>query len=559
MQREASFIIRNARVLTMDEANPRASALAISGNRILAVGSEAAIDAFSGPDTHVIDAKGGTVLPGFNEAHMHIFGGSAELRELSLLGLKGFDALEKALKAYASDYPQRRLLIAQHADYTILGDERMTRHHLDRILPDRAVLIFAPDHHTAWANTLALDMGGILKGRDVGVGNEIVMGEDGLANGELRESNAIRPVSALGETGGRDMLGIGTGGDPEHVTAEERAGDIEILKEGLAYVASLGITSLQNMDGSLYQLEMLDEIERTVGLPVRVRMPFHMKNFMPLSDLETKAAAWRARFDSDRLRSDFVKLFMDGVTESGTAVLIDDYAHQPGWKGEPLFSQAHFDSIAFAADRLGLPVAVHAIGDGAVRMVLNGYEAAMKANGKRDSRNRIEHIEVVHPDDIARFKQLGTVASMQPTHPPGSAGLPLEPYLSYIGEERWPHAFAWRTLVDAGADIVFATDWPVSPLDPMHCIQCAMTRKVWKDGMKDERLSLHETLAAYTKNGAWVEFMEDRKGMLKAGYLADIVVLSADVEAADPADLAAIRPVTTICDGRITCQAQEGP
>lgn len=556
MQTEASFIIRNARVLTMDAANPRANAVAIAGNRILAVGSEAEIDAFSGPDTHVIDARGGTVLPGFNEAHMHIFGGSAELSELSLAGIKGFDALEKAVKAYAAEYPERRLLIAQQADYTILSDdERMTRHHLDRILPDRALLIVAPDHHTAWANTTALTMGGILEGRDVGVGNEIVMGEDGLASGELRESNAIRPVSAFGETGGREMLGVGTGGDPEHVTAEERAGDIEVIKRGLAYVASLGITSLQNMDGSLYQLEMLDEIERTVGLPVRVRMPFHMKNFMPLSDLKTKAAAWRERFDTDRLRCDFVKLFMDGVTESGTAVFIDDYAHQPGWKGEPLFSQEHFDSIAIAADRLGLPVAVHAIGDGAVRMVLNGYEAAINANGKRDSRNRIEHIEVVHPDDIPRFRELGTVASMQPTHPPGSAGLPVEPYLSYIGEDRWPYAFAWRTLVDAGAEIVFATDWPVSPLDPMHCIQCAMTRGSWKEGLKDERLSLAETLAAYTKNGAWVEFMEDRKGMLKPGYLADIVVLSGNVEAADHANLAAIRPVTTLCDGRITYQA----
>lgn len=556
MQAEASFIIRNARVLTMDDANPRASAVALAGNRILAVGSEAEIDAFSGPDTHVIDAKGGTVLPGFNEAHMHIFGGSAELRELSLAGVKGFDALAKALRDYAAEYPDRALLIAQHADYTVLSDdERVTRHHLDRILPDRAVLIFAPDHHTAWANTLALKGGGILEGRDVGIGNEIVMGDDGLATGELRESNAIRPVSALGETGGREMLGVGTGGDPEHVTDEERAGDIAILKEGLAYVASLGITSLQNMDGSLYQLEMLEEIEKTVGLPVRVRMPFHMKNFMPLSDLETKAAAWRARFDSDRLRSDFVKLFMDGVTESGTAVFVDDYAHQPGWKGEPLFTQEQFDTIAIAADKLGLPVAVHAIGDGAVRMVLNGYEAAIKANGKRDSRNRIEHIEVVHPDDIPRFKELGTVASMQPTHPPGSAGLPLEPYLSYIGEERWPYAFAWRTLVDAGAPIVFATDWPVSPLDPMHSIECAMSRRVWKDGLKDERLSLHETLAAYTRAGAWVEFMEDRKGMLKKGYLADVVVLSADIEATDVTALATVRPVTTICDGRITYQA----
>ncbi|MDX3926183.1 MAG: amidohydrolase [Shinella sp.] len=537
----------------MDDANPHAEAVAISGNRILAVGKEGEVAAFSGPDTFVIDARGGTVLPGFNEAHMHIFGGSVGLTQLSLFRIHGFDALQKAVRDYAAANPDLPLLVAQYADYTILSDdERVTRHHLDRILPDRPFVMVAPDHHTAWANTIALKTAGILEGRDVGVGNEIVMGEDGLANGELRETNAMSPVIALGVTGGREGLGIATGGDPEHVTPEERAKDIEVIKRGLAYCASLGITSIQNMDGNLYQLEMLAEIERTAGLPVRMRMPFHMKNFMPVSDLEDKAAAWRERFDTDKLRCDFVKVFMDGVTESGTAVFIDDYAHQPGWKGEPLFTQQQFDTIAIAADKLGLPVAVHAIGDGAVRMVLNGYEAAIKANGKRDGRNRIEHIEVVHPDDISRFAELGAVASMQPTHPPGNAGLPLEPYLSYIGDERWPYAFAWKTLVDAGAQIVFATDWPVSPLDPVSCIHDAMTRKLWKDGLPDQRLSLMETLAAYTRTSAWVEFMEDRKGVLKPGYLADIVVLSGDIEKTPYEDFAKLHPVATICDGKIT-------
>ena len=556
MPTTADIIIRNARVLTMDEAQPRAEALAIAGNTILAVGSDDGIAAYSGPDTRIIDARGATVLPGFNEAHLHIFGGSVELSELSLFKVKGFDTLKRKVTEYAAANPDLALIIAQSADYTILSDEeRVTRHHLDSIIADRPFIMFAPDHHTAWANTIALEKAGILHGRDVGVGNEIVMGEDGLANGELRESNAIRPVTALGKTGGREMLGVGTGGEPENITDADRAADRQVLKQGMAYCASLGITSIQNMDGNLYQLELMDDIEKEDGLPVRVRIPFHMKNFMPLSDLETKAAAWRARFNTDRLRCDFVKMFMDGVTEGETAVFVDDYSHKPGWKGDPLFTQEHFNEVAVAADKLGLPVAVHAIGDGAVRMVLNGYEAAARANGKRDSRNRIEHIEVVHPDDIKRFSELGTVASMQPVHPPGSAGLPTEPYLTYIGEERWPYAFAWRTLVDAGAKIVFATDWPVSPLDPMNCIEAAMTRGVWKEGMSDQRLTLLETLEAYTNTGAYVEFMEDRKGMLKPGYLADVVVLDGDVEAVASDRLAAVRPVTTICDGRITYQA----
>lgn len=556
MTETADLIIHNARILTMDDESPRAEAVAIAGNRILAVGSDTGILPLAKAGTRIIDAAGATVLPGFNEAHMHIFGGSVGLGELSLFQVQGFEALKSAIQTYAADNPDLPLLVAQYADYTVISEEeRVTRHHLDHIIPDRPFLMFSPDHHTAWANTIALEKAGILQGRDVGVGNEIVMGDDGLATGELRESNAIRPVSTMSASGGREGLGVGTGGDPEHVTSEERAGDIAVIKRGLAYCASLGITSFQNMDGSLYQLEMLQEIEDTDGLPVRVRMPFHMKNFMPLSAIEEKAAAWRARFDTDKLRCNFVKMFMDGVTEGETAVFVDDYSHKPGWKGDPLFSAEHFNSIAVEADRLGLPVTVHAIGDGAVRMVLDGYEAAIEANGKRDSRNRIEHIEVVHPDDVPRFAKLGTVASMQPTHPPGSAGLPLEPYLTYIGRERWPFAFAWKTLVDAGAKIVFATDWPVSPLAPLSCIGDAMTRKPWADDMPDHRLSLMETLAAYTRTSAWVEFMEDRKGKLKEGFLADIVVLSGDIEACPAGEIAALKPVATICDGRITYEA----
>ncbi|NML76522.1 amidohydrolase [Rhizobium sp. S-51] len=550
------IIIRNARVLTMDDALPRAEAVAIVGNRIAAIGGNAEIEAMATPSTRIIDAKGATVMPGFNEAHMHIFGGSVSLNELSLFGVNGFDTLKEAVTAYAAANPDLELLVAQTADYTILSEEeRVTRHHLDRIIPDRPFMMVAPDRHTAWANTIALERAGILHGRDVGVGNEIVMGEDGLANGELRESNAMRPVAVMSRTGGREGLGVGTGGEPESVTADQRAGDIAVLKQGLAYCASLGITSFQNMDGNLYQLELLKEIEETEGLPARVRMPFHMKNFMPLTDIEDKAAAWRARFDSDKLRCNFVKVFMDGVTEGETAVFVDDYAHKPGWKGDPLFSAEHFNRVAVEADRLGLPVAVHAIGDGAVRMVLDGYEAARKANGPSDRRNRIEHIEVVHPQDVPRFAELGTIASMQPTHPPGSAGLPLEPYLTYIGEERWPHAFAWKTLVDAGATIVFATDWPVSPLPPLSCIRDAMTRTPWREDMPDHRLTLDETLKAYTRTSAWVEFMEDRKGVLKPGYYADVVVLSGDIEDRPSEGIADLAPVFTICDGRITYEA----
>ena len=551
----AELIVTNARILTMDEDNPTAEALAVANGRILAVGTKAEIEALAGPATRRIDAKGGSVLPGFIESHLHMLMGAAELVQLQLLGVKGFDALAQKVRAYSAANPDRPLLVAQGADYTIISDtEPLTRHHLDRILPDRPLALVSPDHHTMWANTKALEAAGILHGRAVGAGNEIVMGADGLAEGELRESEAMGPVSALaGES--RIRLGITTGGEPDvPPTPEERAADRAIMLRGLEYAAEHGITSFHNMDGNLYQLELLAELEAEGKLLCRARVPFHYKNFMSIDILE-KASMMAERYNSDWLKSGFVKMFMDGVLDSWTAVMVEPYADRPDWVGEPLFSAADFAAIATEIDRRGLQIAVHAIGDGAVRTVLDGYAAARKANGKRDSRHRIEHIELTTDADIPRFAELGVVCSMQPPHPPGSMGLPLEPTVSRIGRDRWRLAYAWRTLKDTGAHVVFASDWPVSPIDPMAGIQAAMLRKPWADGLPDHSYGLREAIAGYTVEGAYTEFAEDTKGRLKPGYLADLVVLSGDVETADPEDLHKVRPVTTICGGKVTYQA----
>ena len=213
----ADLIIRNGKVLTMDEACPRAEAVAMAGNTILAVGTDAEVGSLKGNHTHEIDAGGGTVLPGFIEAHMHLFGGAAELDHLHLDGVRGFEALRAAVRAYADGRPDDDLLIGGQVDYIILGEhEPVTRQHLDRILPDRPFIMYAPDHHTAWANTAALDKAGLLKGRKLGPGNEIVMAADGLAAGELRENEAIDPVQKISRKGLRDRLGLTTGGEPEY-------------------------------------------------------------------------------------------------------------------------------------------------------------------------------------------------------------------------------------------------------------------------------------------------------------------------------------------------------
>lgn len=552
LTRNAELIVHNARVLTMDGENPSAEAVAIRDGQIALVGSDADVLDHRGPETRVIDAHGATVLPGFIEAHMHLFSGAAELDQLQLMGVHGFKALQKAVRDYAAIKPDAKLLQAQGADYTILSaDERVTRHHLDRIIPDRPFAMSAPDHHTMWANTAALEAAGLLHGREVGPGNEVVMGADGLAEGELREGEAFGPILEFaGET--RARLGLSTGGEPDPAPSEtERAHDRETLKRGLEWCAQHGITSLQNMDGNLYTLELLREIEEAGELTVRVQVPFHFKNFMQLDALE-KASRMKDRYTGEWLKSGIVKVFYDGVLDSWTAVMTEPYADRPDWVGEPLFSPEEFKALAVEIDRRGLQIAVHAIGDGAVHAVLDGYEAAREKNGARDSRHRIEHIEVVLKDDVPRFRELGVIASMQPPHPPGSMGLPLEPTVSRIGRERWPLAYAWRTLIDAGAKLCFASDWPVSPIDPLSGVQAAVTRRKWQESDPDQSVSLTEALEFYTAGGAYAEFAEHRKGKIKRGFIADLVIIDGDLESAEPEGIASVRPRLTICGGRIT-------
>ncbi|MEJ1990365.1 MAG: amidohydrolase [Maritimibacter sp.] len=551
----ADLLIFNAKALTMDEAAPRAEAVAIAGNRIIAVGDLGDVEAHAGAETRRIDAKGGTLLPGFVESHMHLFSGAYGRKLMQLAEVQGEAALAAEIRAFSAANPEEGLLIGQGTPYDILGDDHLiTRHDLDRMEPDRPLILMGYDFHTSWANTAALRAAGLLEGRDVGAGNEVVMGADGLATGELREKNAFLPVLDLRTSGGREMLGM-TGIEPETPPSpEERAADIEVMKEGMRYCAAQGITAIHNMDGNRYMLELLHEIEQAGEMACRVEVPFHLTLEMPYSELD-RAMAMHADFNSDMLKSGRVKLFCDGVMESGTALFVEDYANQPGYKGESIFDAEAFRKAAIEVDRRGLQISTHAIGDGAVRITLDGYEAAQKANGRRDSRHRIEHIELIHEDDVPRLAELGVIASMQPLHAPQALGEPLEIGLSAIGDARWHLAFAWRSLVDTGAEYCFSSDWPIVTVEPLVGIKAALSREPWAEGLPDQRLSLQQTLEAYTWRGAHAAFLEDRTGRIRPGMLADLVLLGGDIEATAPADMPRLGPVLTICDGKITHQS----
>jgi predicted amidohydrolase YtcJ len=546
---QADLIITNARLITMDPAQPFAEAMAISGNRILKLGAAGDIMPLRGPQTRVHDNAGNSVIPGIIEGHVHLFIGAAELPLLNVMGLPGLEALDQAVENHRQKHPGLTLLHVIGASHEQFGGP-ITRLMLDAIAGDIPFILGCFDHHTVWANTKALMKAGILHGSTLPTGNEIVMGQDGIATGELREFEAFAPVLALGASGGRESAGIVTGRDPDPpATATQRAQDVETLAEGIAHANTLGITSMHNMDGNLYQLQLLHELERQGRLNARVEVPFHYRNTFKLEDVD-EAVAFRDKYHTDMLHSGRVKLFIDGVMETLTALMLDDYPGYPGNKGAALYSAEDFNAIVARADAHALQIATHAIGDGGVRRTLDAYEFAQQKNGRRDSRHRIEHIELIDPADIPRLAQLGVIASLQPVAGVGVPGAPLEPILSRVGE-KLPNAYAWQTLRETGAAIAFSSDWPIAPLNPFQGMQAAMTARPLKPDCRDQAQSLMDTLHAFTAAGAHMEFMGDRKGMLKEGYLADIAVLNADLENTPASKIAEVKVLMTICDGRV--------
>lgn len=544
----AEMIITNAKVLTMDDAHPRAEAVALSGGRILSVGARAEVEALAGPSTRIIDAGGRTLLPGFVESHLHLVLGGNELTQLQLGGVEGFEELARLFRGYAAKNPDLPLLMAQGAAYEILG-QPVTRGDLDRVIGDRPIAMMSPDHHTVWANTAALRAAGLLHGAAMPAGHVVVMGADGTATGELLEFEAFSPVLAL--TGDLHLqLGIATGGEPDPwPSAEQRAKDKEKVAAGLAHCAMHGITSMVNMDGNRYTCALLSEMEAEGRLTARVKVPFHFKPHMELSELE-RASAMAEEFAGEWVSTGFVKMFMDGVVDSRTAYMLQDY---PGTteRGAPLFEAERFKDICTEIDRRGLQIAVHAIGDGAVRQTIDGYEAARQRNGARDSRHRIEHIELIDRADIPRLGALGITASVQPPHPPGAMDFPMSTMSQVFHRDRWRDAYLWKTLADHGAPLAFASDWPVTDVSVMRGIQAALTRVPY-EGCPDERVGLMEVLRAYTAGGAWAAQMEGLTGVLRQGLAADLVLIDGDIEAIPAGKVGATGIALTIVGGRIT-------
>ena len=535
--KHARLIIHNANVFTVNKAQPVASAVAVRGNEIVFVGDDEGALAWAGEGTRVVDGQGRSLLPGFIDSHFHLAWGAQTLIGAQLYGILSLEGLKAALDEWKAENDDMAWVLGQGTSYAVPSSEvPLTRHYLDQIESEKPMALTTYDMHSMFVNTAALKAMGLLHGTTDELANgEVVVDEDGLATGELYEMDAMNYVyRALP--------------DP---TPEQ---NVQIVQRGLALAASYGITSVHNMDGEMEQGQFYAALEQMDGLTLRVYVPFWVKPGMSVAYMEEQAVQMRDHFQSDMLRSNCVKFFMDGVYESYTAVSINAYPDQPDNYGEPIWDEETFAEFATAADKLGLQIFVHACGDGAVRRVLDGYATAQAQNGARDSRHRVEHIEVIQPEDVPRFKELGVIASMQPLHSPLLENDP-EIWIKRVRKADWDQAFAWRSLRDAGATLTFGSDWPVVTLNPMLGVYAALNRKPWEAGYNPHTQTLAETIGSYTRDAAFAEFQEHKKGQIKVGMWADLVLLSDDIFALPAEALKDVSVELTVCDGRVVFEA----
>jgi hypothetical protein len=530
------ILIKNAHIHTMHSRQPTAEALAIEGEKIVWVGE--AVDAPLGA-SKVIDAHGATMLPGLIDSHFHLVGGAKSLDSVQLYTDRNIAELQANIARYAKSFPNKKWVKGRGWQYSAFADDTpIHRRYLDEALPDRPFIADAFDGHSTWVNTRALELAGILSNdaHDPHGFGKVVRDTDGLATGELLEPPAMDLV--------RDCV-------PKQTDDEVDA----LLQKAMQLCNRVGITSVQNKDSADGTTEALRRANKHGNLTLRVDLPKLIEPGMTTATIDEwvkeahELGEWYA---GDKLRCGGFKFFMDGVIESGTAFMLEPYADGSGSCGARNFEQGLFDELVTRCDANGGHVAVHAIGDGAVRATLDGFAAARAANGSRDSRHRIEHIEVLHPNDLNRFLSLGVIASVQPVHASFIYDL-NNPWIRKVGAERLLHGMVWRKLLTHGVPLALGSDWPVASYDPRMGIHAAVTRGRFSQhaDVRDQRLTLHETLYGFTVAGAYAEFQESVKGVLQPGYLADLILIDRDWFQCPPEQILDTRVFMTMLGGTI--------
>lgn len=536
----ADLIIINGIVRAMDDASPAAEtapetgqALAVLGNRIAAVGFTAEIKACAGARTRVIDAGGGLVLPGFNDAHVHFLMGGLQLSEVNLRDAKSPKEFVARLQQFARKIPAGQWITGGEWDHEWWpGAPLPTREWIDPVIPEHPVFVRRLDGHMALANTCALKLAGIIRDTPEVAAGKIVRDPHGEPTGLLKDA-AMEYVEKV-------------------MPAPDFGQKLAAAKAASEFAASLGVTSVQDMsagaDVGVYQT-----------LAERGELKTRIYGMTPLADWERLARTGiHAPFGSDLLRIGGLKAFSDGSLGSSTALFFEPYLHEPenfGLPGPDMVPEGVMLRRVLAADKAGLQVVVHAIGDHANRQMLDIFKTVAEQNGPRDRRFRIEHAQHLRPAEIRRFGSERVIASIQPYHA-ADDGRWCE---SRLGAERCRGAYPIKSLLDAGGALAFGSDWTIAPLDPLTGIHAAVTRRTLDgknpDGWQpQEKITVAQTVCAYTIGSAYAEFAEAVKGSITPGKLADLVILDRDIFTIDPAEILNARVLCTVMDGNVVFQ-----
>jgi predicted amidohydrolase YtcJ len=533
----ADFIVTNAKVWTVDPRQPRAEAVAVRGDRILAVGSTAEINPLRGPNTAVMDAGGKFLMPGFNDAHVHFVDGGRQLDAVQLNDATSAEDFARRIAEQVKKTAKGEWILGGDWDETKWTPPQLpTKELIDSFTPGTPVLVSRHDGHMALANSLALRLAGITAKTPDPAGGVIVRDAQGNPTGALKDAALLLLYKVI-----------------PPLSHEQR---MKAVKRAMADAASLGVTSIQHMDPNYADIAVYSELLRQGELTVRIyAAPLITEGV----DDQVKIGISHA-FGGPYLRIGAVKAFADGSVGSRTAYFFEPYSDQPenrGLLGAQMQPLSLMRDRMLKADAAGLQICTHAIGDQAISTVLDLYHDVVRTNRGSDHRFRIEHAQHMAAKDFDRFAQLDVIASVQP-YQAIDDGRWVE---ARIGHDRASRTYAFRTFLNHGVHLAFGTDWDVVPLNPLLTVYAAVTRATL-DGkypggwFPEQKLTVAEAVEAYTMGSAYAEFQEQEKGSITPGKLADMVILSDDIFSIDPAKLRDVKVLKTFVGGKIVWDQQ---
>jgi predicted amidohydrolase YtcJ len=527
----ADLVIENAKIWTVDQSMPTAQAVAVLGERIVAVGSTADVESWRGQHTRIIDAGGRLLLPGFNDAHVHFVSGGQQLTSVQLKDVTTPEEFARRIGERAKITPKGEWITGGTWDETKWNPPNIpTKALIDPLTPETPVFVERYDGHMGLANSLALRLAGITAKTPDPPGGTIVRDTRGNPTGALKDAATDYVYKVI-----------------PPLSHDQR---VRVVKRALSYAASVGVTSVQHMVADYEDIAVYAELLRAGELTARI----YAAPLITQVDDQAKLGIGHA-FGGPYLRIGAVKAFADGSLGSGTAYFYEPYLNQGNNRGL-LSDEMHPISLMrdryMKADAAGLQICTHAIGDAGISAILDLYSDVVKAHGEADRRLRIEHAQHMAAKDFDRFRQLNVIASVQPYHAIDDGRFAE----SKIGHERASRSYAFRTFLNHGVRLAFGTDWEVAPLDPLLTVYAAVTRATL-DGKNpngwfpEQKLTVAEAIEAYTMGSAYAEFQENEKGSITPGKLADMVIVSDDIFTIEPAKIRDAKILETIVGGRV--------